>query len=279
MTDLRSDEEPVYYAYTVSHHPSSAFHEESRYKLVYSEKKLPEQYTGFLEGHLYFPKFVNLGKLTTAHIELFQTCVDKTSSDSELREDAACDMDVWNFTFSYFRIGSKRMSEEGAHSAYFLPDQEYMLLAFPLWEVHSIPGGENNIEEDILVVKTWSKENSRFVLEVVYPYQLLSRRPRETYQFFPKLSFTFGSMRFVRKFIPHRLELSNQVLREMILQDVDRVTRNEFDDFPSHRESIVTDGISQLRRFATKRDEVLEDLFGQPFKTQFWERLPRQEQV
>jgi len=168
------------------------------------------------------------------------------------------------------------MSEEGVHSAYFLPDQEYMLLAFPLWEVFSIPGGENNIEEDILVVKTWSKENSRFVLEVVYPYQLLSGRPQETYQFFPRLSFTFGSMRFVRKFIPHRLELSNQVLRDMILQDVDMVTRNEFDDFPSHRESIVTDGISQLRRFATKRDEVLEDLFGQPFKTQFWER---QEQV
>merc|ERR1719483_958996 len=166
MTDLRSVEEPVYYAYTVSHHPSSDLFEESRYKLIYSEKKLPEQYTVFLEGHLYFPKFVNLGKLTTAHIELFQTCVDKTSSDSELREDAACDMDVWNFTFSYFQIGSKRMSEEGAHSAYFLPDQEYMFLAFPLWEVFSIPGGENNVEDDILVVKTWSKENSRFVLEV-----------------------------------------------------------------------------------------------------------------
>lgn len=272
MSDLRSDEEPVYYAYTVSDHPSSPFYEESRYRLIYSQKKLPEQYAGFLEGHLYFPKFVNLGKLTTAHIELFQTCVDKTSSDSELREDAACDMDVWDFTFTYFRIGSKRMSEEGAHSAYFLPDQDYMLLAFPLWEIFSIPAAENNIEEDILLVKTWSKENKRFVLEVVYPYQLLSGGPRESYQFFPKLSFTFGSMRFVRKFIPHRLELSNKMLREMILQDVDRVTRNECDEFSSHRESVVTDGIKQLRKFARKRDEVLEDLFGQSFKTQFWER-------
>merc|ERR1719483_634608 len=54
MTDLRSVEEPVYYAYTVSHHPSSDLFEESRYKLIYSEKKLPEQYTGFFGGSSVF---------------------------------------------------------------------------------------------------------------------------------------------------------------------------------------------------------------------------------
>jgi len=259
-----------YHAYTVSYHPSSRDHEDGRYRLLYSQKELPKQYAGFEEGHLYFPKIVSVGKLTTAHIELYQTCVDKSSSDDELREDAACDMDVWSFSFSFLSEGSKRMSEEGAYSAYYLPEQDYMLLAFPLWEVYAIPSDENSIDEDVLAVKTWSKKHKRHVLEVVYPYQLLSGKPKDKYHVFQNLTFTFASMRFVRKFIPHRQELEGLTLREVIMKQTDPDCDTADSNFRD--EVLVEDGIDGLRRFAAKRDRILESLFQQSFQTQFWER-------
>merc|ERR1719373_664193 len=119
-------------------------------------------------------------------------------------------MDVWSFDFKYLSEGSKRMSQEGANSAYYLPKDDYMLLAFPLWEIYSVPSAENNIDEDILCVKTWSKKHQRLCLEVVYPFQLLGSDPNTPYPMMPDLHFTFGSMRFVRKFIPHRQEIDGK---------------------------------------------------------------------
>jgi len=264
------DEDCEYFAYTVSYHPSSRHHEDGRYRLLYSQKELPVQYQGFSEGHLYFPKIVSVGKLTTAHIDLYQTCVDKSSSDDELREDAACDMDAWTFNFTFYSEGSTRMSQEGAYSAYYSPEEDYMLLAFPLWEVYAIPSDENNIDEDILVVKTWSKKHKCHLLEVVYPYQLLSGKPKDKYHIKNDLAFTFSSMRFVRKFIPHRQELEGLTLREVIMNFSDPDPQPCYDNFK--HEVLVEDGIDGLRRFAAKRDRILESVFQQSFQTQFWER-------
>lgn len=260
-----------YFAYTVSYHPSSPFFDEYRHKLLYSNKELPVKYTGFAEGHLYFPKIVSIGELTNAHVELYQTCVDCHSSDSELREDAACDMDVWSFSYKYLSEGSKRMSEEGARGAYYLPEEDYMLVAFPLWEVYSIPSAENNIDEDILCVKTWSKKHKRLLLEVVYPFQLLGCGPNTPYPMMPDLHFTFGSMRFVRKFIPHRQEIDGKTLRDMVAEDAACFDEIGYCKYVQH-EKRVTEGIDQLMKFAAKRDEVLEEHFQTKFETQFWER-------
>lgn len=275
MASLNQNDEEgkEYYAYTVSHHPSSPHHEEDRYRLICTTKSLPKQYTGFDQGHMYFPKIVSVGKLTQAHIELFQTCVDKSSSDSELREDAACDMDSWDFSFTYYQEGSRRMFQEGSRSGFYGADQDHMLLAFPLWEIWFIPAAENSINEDILCVKTWSKEAQRLLLEVVYPYQLLANRPSDMYHMYRRISFTFGSMRFVRKFIPNRQLLDNLTLRDCIIRDRELAEKGNVDEFRA--ETIIQDGIEELRKFATKRDEILQQYFPEnEFETNYWEIQP-----
>jgi len=272
-SSLPSDsDETVYYAYAVSDHPTSKDYDVYRYRLFYSTTEVPEKFTGFAEGHLYFPKIVSVGRLTADHISLCQCCIDKDSADEGTVNDAMVDMDAWSFKFQFVAEGSNRMKEEGAYSAYYMPDESHYFLAIPLWEVYFIPASENNIDEDVLVVKTYSMELKRFLLEVIYPYQLLMSPPGGIYHFFKDLSFTFGSMRFVRKFVPHRNEFHAITLRQQVAMDIDS-SKDEHSFKYTHcaNDQIIEDGIEALLSFIAKRDDFLQKLFNQSFRSNYYE--------
>lgn len=264
----KNEDNQDYFAYTVSQHPSSPLFEDARYSIICSKEKLSEQYTGFAEGHLFFPKIVSVGKLTKAHIELHQTAVDNSSGDLEIQAACAEDMDAWEFSFSFLREGSKRMKVEGAYSAYYIPDQDHFLLALPLWEVYAIPAEENSSNEDLLISTTWASEIQRIAVEVIYPNKLLEGNPKDIYDFSPDIVFTFGSMRFIRKFVPHWQEAQGLVLRDLMRMDQENSNNGVIRKYRT--ETYVENVLQELRKFVEMRDRALEDCFSIPFETQFW---------